>query len=115
MIARTWNGWTTTANADAYEQLLRAEIGPGIVDRRVPGFQEMQVLRRAVGLDEVEFTTIMWFESIEAVKAFAGEDYERSVVPPKAQALLCRFDLRSRHAEVRARVRCHPAGPPEAP
>jgi heme-degrading monooxygenase HmoA len=104
MIARLWNGWTTAANADAYEQLLLGEIGPGIMDRQVPGFREMQVLRRTLDTGEVEFTTIMWFDSLEAVKAFAGEDHERSVVPPEARALLSRFDQRSRHAEVRARM-----------
>jgi len=104
MIARTWNGWTTAANADAYERLLLSEIGPGIVERQVPGFLEMQVLRRTLETGEVEFTTIMWFDSLEAVQAFAGEDYERSVVPLRAQALLSRFDQRSRHAEVRARM-----------
>jgi len=105
MIVRTWNGWTTAAHADAYEQLLLSEIAPGIVRRGIAGFREIQVLRRTVDHDEVEFTTIMWFESLEAVKAFAGEDHERSVVPPEAQALLSRFDQRSRHAEVRARMR----------
>lgn len=104
MIARTWNGWTSTADADAYEQLLLSEVGPGILARDIAGFLEIQVLRRPVGDDEVEFTTIMWFESIEAVKAFAGEDHERAVVPAAAQALLSRFDQRSRHAEVRARM-----------
>ncbi len=104
MIVRMWNGWTTHANADAYEQLLLEEIGPGIADRQIEGFQGMQVLRHVVDSREVEFTTIMWFESLEAVKAFAGEDHEQSVVPPRAQLLLSRFDQRSRHAEVRATI-----------
>jgi hypothetical protein len=51
---------------------------------------------------EVEFVTIMWFDSLDAVRSFAGEDYEVAVVPQKARALLARFDARSQHYEVRA-------------
>ena len=101
MIGRIWHGWTTFENADAYEALLKEEIITGIQNRRIPGFREIQVLRR--GLEaEVEFVTIMWFDSLEAVAAFAGEDYEAAVVPPKARALLAHFDARSQHYEVRA-------------
>jgi hypothetical protein len=55
--------------------------------------------------DKVEFVTVMWFDSIEAVRAFAGEDYEVAVVPPKARALLSRFDARSQHYEVIAEMK----------
>ena len=75
----------------------------GIGARRIEGYKGIQLYRRPVG-DEVEFVTVMWFESLDAVRAFAGEDYERAVVPPKAQALLSRFDARSQHYEVKARV-----------
>ena len=105
MITRVWHGWTTPANADAYEQLLRAEIFTGILARAIPGFRGIQLLRRDPPLRkapaEVEFVTIMRFESLDAVRAFAGEDYEVAVVPPKAQALLARYDDRSSHYEVR--------------
>ena len=101
MIGRVWHGWTTPENADAYESLLRHEIFEGIKDRQIPGFREIQLLRRSLDA-EVEFITIMWFDSIEAVRAFAGEDYEVAVVPPEARALLSRFDARSQHYEVRA-------------
>lgn len=101
MIGRVWHGWTTPENADAYESLLRHEIFEGIKDRHIPGFREIQLLRRSLDT-EVEFITIMWFDSIEAVRAFAGEDYEVAVVPPEARALLSRFDARSQHYEVRA-------------
>lgn len=101
MIARIWHGWTIPENADAYESLLRHEIFEGIKDREIAGFREIQLLRRSLET-EVEFTTIMWFESIEAVRLFAGEDYEVAVVPPEARALLSRFDGRSRHYDVRA-------------
>lgn len=101
MIGRVWHGWTTPENADAYESLLRHEIFEGIKDRQIPGFREIQLLRRSLDA-EVEFITIMWFDSIDAVRAFAGEDYEVAVVPPEARALLSRFDARSQHYEVRA-------------
>jgi heme-degrading monooxygenase HmoA len=100
MISRIWHGWTTPQNADAYEALLKTEIFHGIQNRQIPGFLGIQLLRRALD-EEVEFVTIMTFDSIEAVRAFAGEDYEVAVVPPKAQALLARFDARSQHYEVR--------------
>jgi heme-degrading monooxygenase HmoA len=100
MIARIWHGWTAAANADAYEGLLREEIFVGIRNRAIGGFRGIELLRRDSD-DEVEFVTIMHFDSLEAVRAFAGEAYEVAVVPPKARALLSRFDERSRHYEVR--------------
>lgn len=101
MISRIWHGWTVPGNADRYEALLRDEIFAGIQRRRIPGFQGIQLLRRDAGA-EVEFVTIMLFESLDAVREFAGEDYEVAVVPQKARALLSRFDARSQHYEVRA-------------
>jgi heme-degrading monooxygenase HmoA len=101
MISRIWHGWTTPANADAYEALLKSEIFVGIQNRRIEGYRGIQLFRRNVG-DEVEFITVMWFDSIDAVRAFSGEDYEVAVVPPKARELLSRFDARSLHYEVRA-------------
>jgi hypothetical protein len=100
MISRIWHGWTTLANADAYESLLESEIFQGIQDRQIAGYRGIHLLRRDVG-DEVEFVTIMWFHSFDAVRTFAGEDYEAAVVPAKARALLARFDARSQHYEVR--------------
>ncbi|HEY8258264.1 MAG TPA: hypothetical protein VIG08_11480 [Gemmatimonadales bacterium] len=100
MICRIWHGWTTPANADSYERLLREEIFQGIAGRRLPGYQGIELLRRPVA-DLVEFVTMMWFDSIEAVRAFAGTDYEVAVVPPAARVLLQRFDARSQHYEVR--------------
>jgi heme-degrading monooxygenase HmoA len=100
MIARIWRGWTTSGNADRYEALLKEEIFGGIQDRHIPGFKNIQLLRRQLG-PEVGFVTIMWFESLEAVREFAGDDYEVAVVPGKARALLIRFDGRSQHYEVR--------------
>jgi heme-degrading monooxygenase HmoA len=101
MISRIWHGWTTAGNADRYEQLLREEIFVGIHNRRIRGFESIQLLRRNVG-DEVEFVTIMVFDSLAAVREFAGEDYEVAVVPEKARAVLARFDGRSQHYEIRS-------------
>jgi antibiotic biosynthesis monooxygenase (ABM) superfamily enzyme len=103
MIVRIWHGWTSPANADAYEALLKEEIFVGIGERRIPGYQGIQLLRRNLG-SEVEFVTIMTFLNLDAVRQFAGEDYEVAVVPPKAQALLARFDQRSQHYELQAQV-----------
>ena len=99
MIVRIWHGWTSRANADAYEHLLREEIFAGIRDRQISGFRDIQLLRRALP-DGVEFVTIMRFDSLDAVREFAGADYEQAVVPPKARALLSRFDERSVHYEL---------------
>ena len=104
MISRVWHGWTTPSNADAYEALLKEEIFVGIAERQIAGYQGIHLFRRALG-DEVEFVTVMWFASLEAVRAFAGEDYEVAVVPPQAQALLSRFDARSQHYQVKAEVK----------
>ena len=99
MISRIWHGWTVPANADAYEALLKSEIFTGIQNRHIAGYRGIHLLRRDLG-DEVEFITIMWFDSLEAVRVFAGEDYEAAVVPPKARTLLARFDARSQHYTV---------------
>ncbi len=104
MISRIWHGWTTPANADAYESLLKSEIFLGIKNLRIPGYRGIQLFRRNIN-DEAEFVTIMWFDGMDAVRAFAGEDYEAAVVPPKARKLLTRFDPRSQHYEVRAELK----------
>lgn len=99
MISRIWRGWTSRQNADAYETLLRGEIFAGIAGRSIAGYRGIHLLRRDVS-KEVEFVTVMWFDSITAVKLFAGEDHEAAVVPRKARALLSRFDRRSAHYEI---------------
>lgn len=104
MIARIWHGWTTPQNADRYEALLKEEIFIGIQNRHIPGFKGIQLLRREVN-DEVEFITIMTFESLDAVREFAGEDYKAAVVPEQARRLLSRFDERSQHYEVREQMK----------
>ena len=100
MICRVWHGWTTGGNAGAYEQLLRSEIFRGIAEREIAGYQGIELLRRDDG-ELTEFVTLMWFDSVEAVRVFAGDEHEAAVVPPAARSLLLRFDERSAHYEVR--------------
>jgi heme-degrading monooxygenase HmoA len=99
MICRVWSGWTTPENADAYERVVRGEVIPDIEARGIPGFQHIDLMKR--NLDgEVEFQTLMWFDSLDAIKAFMGEDYTVSHVPEPARAVLKRFDERAAHYEV---------------
>lgn len=100
MISRIWHGYTTFENADSYESLLKEEIFTGIKNRNIKGYKGIQLLRRNMD-NETEFITVMWFESIDSVRIFAGEDYEKAVVPEKAQKLLLRFDAKSQHYEVK--------------
>jgi heme-degrading monooxygenase HmoA len=97
VIGRLWHGWTSRDNADAYEELLRSEVLPGI--HKVDGYRGAYLLRRDVE-EGVEFVTLTLFESMDSVRAFAGEHYEVAVVPPKARELLSRFDPTSDHFEV---------------
>jgi hypothetical protein len=99
MISRVWRGWTTPANADRYQQLLLTTIFPGIQKRGVSGYRGIDLHRRTNG-PTVEFMTVMFFDSMAAVRAFAGEEYETAVVPPTARELLADFDSSSQHFEV---------------
>jgi heme-degrading monooxygenase HmoA len=103
MISRIWHGYTTPQKADIYERLLKEEIFIGIRNRKIDGFREIQLFRRDLD-NEVEFITVMWFDSLAAIRTFAGDDHEVAVVPPKARAVLSRFDERSQHYEVRERL-----------
>ena len=98
-ICRMWRGWTTPDNADAYEQIVRSEVIPGIEARHIPGFRHIDLMRRELD-EEVEFVTLMWFDSLDAIKAFVGDDHEVAHVPQAARAALARFDLRVAHFEV---------------
>jgi hypothetical protein len=96
VITRIWRGWTTPENADAYQRIVSQEVLPSIAARKLDGYHGAYLLRRDLG-GEVEFATIMLFDSLEQVRGFAGEDYESAYVPPKARAVLTRFDQRSAH------------------
>jgi len=111
MISRIWHGWTSKENANAYDILLRNEIFQGILARNIIGLRRIELFRAPDG-EDVEFITVMWFETMAAIKAFAGEDYETAVVPEKARALLKRFDPKSRHYNVRDMHDIPPPAPP---
>src|SRR4051812_40454273 len=99
MILRIWHGYTTPENATAYEQLLKEEVFIGIKAKNISGFRGIQLLKRN-SANEVEFITIMSFDNYEAIKQFAGEDYEQSYVPATARKILSRFDEKAQHYEL---------------
>ena len=99
-IKRIWHGWTTKDNAAAYEALLRHEVFPGIEAKNIAGYRGIELLRRDLG-DEIEFITIMTFDSIRNVIEFQGEDYRRCYVPDAARKVLKRWDRESEHYDVR--------------
>ena len=107
-IKRIWHGWTTPDNADEYENLLLNEVIPGIEAKNISGYRSIEVLRRDHG-DEVEFVTIMTFDSLQNVIDFQGEDYQRCYVPDAAQKVLKRWDHTSDHYEVKE-VRVYESG-----
>jgi hypothetical protein len=98
MIARHWRGWTEIRNADAYETLLADKVLPGL--NGIEGYRGGYVLRYD-GERDVEFVIVNLFDSIEAVKRFAGEDYAIAVFEPEAKDLLSRIEPIAMHYEVR--------------
>lgn len=100
MIARIWHGWTTPKNGDAYYKVLTEQVIPQIEGYKMEGYLKIEVLRREHS-DETEFITIMYFDSLEYIKQFVGEDYEVAHVPEVAQKVLKRWDERSQHYEVK--------------
>jgi heme-degrading monooxygenase HmoA len=99
MIARHWRGWTEGRNADAYEAFLKTRVLPGL--KHLEGYRGGYILR-SEGTDEVEFVVVNLFDSIEAVRLFAGADYSNPVFEPEARLLLSRVEPIARHYEVRA-------------
>jgi heme-degrading monooxygenase HmoA len=97
MIARIWHGYTKPEHADAYETMLKPELLPGI--GKVPGYEGSYLLRRNAGA-EIEFITIMLWDSIDAIRAFAGPDYEASVIPEERRKYLSGHDARAAHYEI---------------
>jgi antibiotic biosynthesis monooxygenase (ABM) superfamily enzyme len=98
-VCRLWRGWTTPENAETYERIVRGDVIPGIEARQIPGFRHIDLMKCDLG-EEVEFQTLMWFDSLDAIKAFMSEDYSVSHVPAAARAVLSRFDERAAHFEV---------------
>ena len=99
MIARIWHGWTKRQDARVYEEMLRDEIFPGIAQRKIKGYHGAELFIREEG-DEVEFVTLLRFDSMEGVKEFAGGNQSKPVIYPKAEALLTRMDEHSRHYQI---------------
>lgn len=97
MIARVWHGSTKPEHADAYESHLKPELLPGLSQKK--GFRGSYLLRRAVG-DEIEFITIILWDSVDNVRAIAGRDYEKAVIPEDRLPLLSRYDARASHDDV---------------
>ena len=100
MIARIWHGWTTRENAEKYEKLLREEVLLEIAKRAIPGYNGAEIFIREAENDEMEFITLLRFETLDAVKVFAGKDYEQPVIPPDARPLLKRHSEKSRHYRI---------------
>ncbi len=98
-IKRVWHGWTTIENADKYQSILQNEVIPGIETKKIPGFKQIEILR-IEQKDEVEFITIMTFESLQNVITFQGENYKKCYVPDVAQKILKRWDLEVLHYEL---------------
>jgi len=99
MIARMWRGWTSPENADAYEKLLREVVYPSL--QKINGYRGGYIFRSNQDGEETEFVAVNLFESLEAVKAFAGPDYEVPVFEPEARRLLSRVEPIARHYEVK--------------
>ena len=104
MIVRFWRGWTTPENEPRYQDVLQNHVMPGIKERQIKGLRGWHLTKRPITGDnrepEIEFCTVMWWDSVDAIKAFVGEDYEVAHVPDIAKAVLKRFDQRVRHNEV---------------
>lgn len=98
-VVRMWHGWTTPENADAYQTLLCTQIIPVIEARRIPGYRSIALLRLNRG-EEVEFITLMTFDSLEDVVGFQGQDYRFAYVPDAARRLLKRWDVVSDHYDI---------------
>jgi heme-degrading monooxygenase HmoA len=98
MIARVWRGRTKTENADAYEKLLQDVVYPSL--QKINGYRGGYILRQD-GKEESEFVTVNLFESLDAIKAFAGSDYETPVFEPEARRLLSRVEPIARHYDVK--------------
>jgi antibiotic biosynthesis monooxygenase (ABM) superfamily enzyme len=96
MITRVWRGWTAPENAEKYETILREEWFETLASRVLSGYRGISLLRRELD-GEVEFMTIMWFDDLDAVRAMAGEDYERAMIAPEARALFTRYEERASH------------------
>jgi heme-degrading monooxygenase HmoA len=88
VITRTWRGWSRSDQADRYEQHYRSEVVATL--RQVPGFRGARLLRRTLG-EETGFLSLTLFDDLNAIRSFAGSDYETTVVAGEARSMLIRF------------------------
>jgi heme-degrading monooxygenase HmoA len=91
VITRMWRGWSRSDQADRYEQHYRSEVVTTL--RQIPGFRGARLLRRTIG-EETEFVSLTLFDDLNAIRNFAGSDYETAVVAGEARSVLIRFDKR---------------------
>jgi antibiotic biosynthesis monooxygenase (ABM) superfamily enzyme len=91
MIARIWHGRTKRADAEAYENMLRDEIFPSIAARNIKGYRGAELFIREDG-DEMEFLTLLRFNSMDGVKEFAGSDETKPVIFPGVEKLLTQME-----------------------
>lgn len=99
MLPRIWRGYTKPEHADAYEAMLKPELLPGIGSKK--GYQGSYLLRNDAG-EEVEFITVMLWDSIESIKAVAGPNYEIAVIPEERRQYLSRYDATAKHYTIQA-------------
>jgi antibiotic biosynthesis monooxygenase (ABM) superfamily enzyme len=103
-VARIWRGWTTVENADAYQAIAEREVFPAIIERQIPGLIGAYLMRAEdVVDDEVEFSTIIWFDNLDSVENFMGKDYRRAHLPEDAKAVLKRYEPEATHLHITGR------------
>lgn len=95
-IKRVWHGWADPANADLYQEILTTLVISDIESKNLVGLRKMEVLRFDHD-DEVEFVTMMTFDSLEQVVQLQGDDYRKCYVPDAAKAVLSRWQDEATH------------------
>ena len=99
-IIRTWKGWTTIENGPIYEDMLINEVFPTVKKNGIDGLEKVSISTEEKD-DEVEFFLVLQFDSIEAVKKFAGDDYKKAYIPENAQRVLKRYEETANHYELK--------------
>lgn len=102
-IMRTWKGWTTLENAAIYEDLLINEVFPTVKRNGVTGLEKVSIATK-INKDEVEFFLTLLFDSLDTVKAFAGEDYKQAYIPENARRILKRYDNTAEHYKLKGEL-----------
>ena len=102
-IIRTWRGWTTIKNASIYEDMLTNEVFPTVKKNGVTGLEKVSISTKNIN-HEVEFFLILQFDSLDAVKSFAGEKYNDAYIPDNAKQVLKRYDKTAEHYELKGEL-----------